>query len=271
MERPGSALVASILVHAAVILGVIGIGMLGHTRAPMKMEMAVPVSIISETVIEAAATDNPDEELVTEDAAAAPVAPPPPEPVPPEPIPPLPTPAPVKKATPPPLPTPAPVKKVTPPPPTPPRTQPTPPRPATPTPPRREESLDLDALAGPPRPATRPGTRPATGQQGQGSAPRATGPQLAALANELKPYLSPPCDREGGDALVIRVRVEMSASGRIIGQPVVDNPRTDPVWRAARDNIMTALRQAEPYNVPAGFVQQVLPFRFETEQICRSQ
>ena len=238
-------------------------GLLAPRTEPRPVINAVPVSIVSEMVIEAATADNPSEELVTEDAATAPVAPPPePVPAPPEPKPvppPVPTPTPVKKAPPP---------RPTPPRPTPPRVQPTPPRP---TPPRREETLDLDSLVGPPRPTTRPGTRPATGQQGQGSAPRATGPQLAALANEMKPYLSPPCDREGGDALVIRVRVQMSASGRIIGQPVVENPRADPVWRAARDNILTALRQAEPYNVPTGFVPQELPFRFETEQICRSQ
>ncbi|MBU3969324.1 MAG: hypothetical protein KKG54_00840, partial [Alphaproteobacteria bacterium] len=109
MERPGSSLAASIAVHAAVILGVLGYGLLGYTRAPMNVETAVPVSIVSDTVIEAAAADNPDDELVTEDAATAPVAETPPEPAPPEPAPPRPTP------------TPAPVKKATPPRPTPPR------------------------------------------------------------------------------------------------------------------------------------------------------
>ena len=87
MERPGSSLLASIAVHGAVVLAVVGYGMLGFTRAPLDVENAVPVSIISETVIEAAAPDTPDDELVTEDAATAPVAPTPPEPVPPEPAP----------------------------------------------------------------------------------------------------------------------------------------------------------------------------------------
>ena len=103
MERPGSSLLASIAVHAAVVLAVVGYGLLGFTRAPLDVESAVPVSIVSETVIEAAAADNPDDELVTEDAATAPVAPTPPEPVPPEPLPapprPTPAPAPVKKAS----------------------------------------------------------------------------------------------------------------------------------------------------------------------------
>ncbi|MDP3080772.1 MAG: hypothetical protein Q8M90_08100, partial [Brevundimonas sp.] len=90
MERPGSSLLASIAVHAAVVLAVVGYGLLGFTREPLDVESAVPVSIISETVIEAAAPDNPDDELITEDAATAPVAPTPPEPVPPEPAPPPP-------------------------------------------------------------------------------------------------------------------------------------------------------------------------------------
>ena len=100
MERPGTSLLASIAVHAAVVLAVVGYGLLGFTREPLNVESAVPVSIISETVIEAAAPDNPDDELITEEAATAPVAPTPPEPVPPEPVPPTPAPVPVKKATP---------------------------------------------------------------------------------------------------------------------------------------------------------------------------
>ena len=84
MERPGTSLLASIAVHAAVVLAVVGYGLLGFTREPLNAESAVPVSIISDTVIEAAAPDNPDDELVIEEAATAPVIPTPPEPVPPE-------------------------------------------------------------------------------------------------------------------------------------------------------------------------------------------
>ena len=69
MERPGTSLLASIAVHAAVVLAVVGYGLLGFTREPLNVESAVPVSIISETVIEAAAPDNPDDELITEEAA----------------------------------------------------------------------------------------------------------------------------------------------------------------------------------------------------------
>ncbi len=251
MERPGSALLASILVHAAVVLGVIGFGMLGLTRPPMKMETAVPVSIISETIIEAAAADNPDEELIAEDAATAPVAPTPPEPIPPEPVPP----------PPPPTPAPAPVKKATPPPP--PRTTPPPqPQPPRPTPPRREEALDLDALAGPPRPGPRPGPRAPTGQQGQGSAPRAVGRgDLQALGAQVRPTLN--CDLPGADSMLIRVVVRLSEQGRIIGTPRLQGSRSPTAER-----VVQAIQAAQPFDMPSGYEEQDIPFVFNTATWC---
>lgn len=255
MERPGSALFASIVIHAAVILGVVGYGLLGHARAPLPTVTAVPVSIVSDRVIEAAAADNPSEDLVTEDAATAPVAPPP-EPVPPEPVPPVPTPTPAKKA-----PTPRPTPQ-----PTPPRTRPSPPRP---TPPRREETLDLDALAGPPRPATRPGQRPATGQQGRGSAPRAVGRgDLQALAAQITPHWNLNCDLPGSDDLTIGVRVTLNENGGIVGTPRLTQRRGDPVWRAASDGVLRAIRAAAPFDMPADYQEQEIPFSFRTATMC---
>ena len=238
-------------------------GLVAPRTEPRPIMNAVPVSIVSEMVIEAAAADNPSEELVTEDATTAPVAAPPePVPAPPEPKPvppPLPTPTPVKKAPPP---------RPTPPRPTPPRAQPTPPRP---TPPRREETLDLDSLAGPPRPATRPGTRPATGQQGQGSAPRATGPQISAIFNQVYPNWILPCDIPGARDLRIQMDVTLDARGRIIAGPTLLGARSDPVWRAAADGAVRAIRQTAPFDVPAGF--EGGPFRptFVTERACANR
>jgi hypothetical protein len=248
LERPGTSLVASIVVHAAVILGVLGFGLLGFTRTPMKMETAVPVSIISETVIEAAAPDNPSEELVTEDSATAPVEPPPPEPVPPEPVPPLPTPTPAKK--------------VTPPRPTPPRPTPPPrPQPPRPTPPR-EPTLDLDALAGPPRPGPRPGPRAPTGQQGQGAAPRAVGRgDLQALGAQVRPTLN--CDLPGADSMLIRIVVRLSEQGRIIGTPRLQGSRSPTAER-----VMQAIQAAQPFDMPSGYEEQDIPFVFNTATWC---
>ena len=261
MERPGSSLLASIAVHAAVVLAVVGYGLLGFTRAPLDVESAVPVSIVSETVVEAAAADNPDDELITEDAATAPVAPTPPEPVPPEP-----TPAPPR-----PTPAPAPVKKATPPRPTPPRPTPPRPTPPRPTPPPREPTLDLDSLAGPPRPGPRPGPRAPTGQTGAGAAPRATGPQITAIFNQVYPNWILPCDIPGADALRIQMDVTLDERGRITAGPTLIGARSDPVWRAAADSAVRAIRQTAPFEVPAGFPGG--PFRptFVTERACRGR
>jgi hypothetical protein len=261
LERPGSSLLASIAVHAAVVLAVVGYGLLGFTRAPLDVESAVPVSIVSETVIEAAAADNPDDELITEDAATAPVAPTPPEPVPPEPLP----------APPRPTPAPAPVKKATPPRPTPPRPTPPRPTPPRPTPPPREPTLDLDSLAGPPRPGPRPGPRAPTGQTGAGAAPRATGPQITAIFNQVYPNWILPCDIPGADALRIQMDVTLDERGRITAGPTLIGARSDPVWRAAADSAVRAIRQTAPFEVPAGFPGG--PFRptFVTERACRGR
>ncbi|MDP1912029.1 hypothetical protein [Brevundimonas sp.] len=255
MERPGSSLVASIVVHAAVVLGVLGYGLLGFTREPVRMETAVPVSIISDTIIEAAAADNPDDELVTEDAATAPVAPTPPEPIPPEPVPPLPTPAPVKKAA-------------TPRPP-PPRTTPPPRTPPPRTPPRREDTLDLDSLAGPPRPGPRPGPRPPTGQSGPGTASQATGPlQWQAIFNQVYRNWSPPCDTPGVENMRIQMDVTLTRDGRIARAPTLIGRRSDPVWIAVAAGAERALYQSAPFDVPAGFEGGTARTTFLTSRIC---
>ena len=261
MEKPGSSLLASIAVHAAVVLAVVGYGLLGFTRAPVNVESTVPVSIISDTIIEAAAPDNPDDELITEDASTAPVAPTPPEPVPPEPLP----------APPRPTPTPAPVKKATPPRPTPPRPTPPRPQPPRPTPPPREPTLDLDSLAGPPRPGPRPGPRAPTGQTGAGAAPQATGPQITAMFNQVYQNWNPPCQTPGASELRIQMDVTLSADGRIVSGPTLVGRRADPVWQAVADGAMQALARTAPFDVPANFPGGRYRPSFNMERACRGR
>lgn len=260
---------AAVFLHVAVA-GLLFLSGLQPSREVTPLVSAVPVSIISDQVIEAAAADNPQETPSEDDGATAP----PPEVV--EPTPPAPEPTP---APPPPAPSPRPAEKAaprpptrTPPAPTPPtKAQPTPPRanPAPPrTPPRREEpSLDLDALAGPPRPTQNRG-RPAAGQQGRGTAPQATGPQLAALARQVTPHWNINCELPGMEDLTIRVRVSLTADGRISGSPQLEQPRSDPSWRAASDAMLRALRAAAPFDVPQGFEAQEVPFLFRTATEC---
>lgn len=221
---------------------------------------SVPVSIISSVPIEAAAPDNPSEELVTEEAATAPVE------APPEPTPPVPSPTP-----PTPRPTPAPTPRPTPPRSTPPRPTPPRPTPPRPAPPQPQPSLDLDALAGPRRPAPTPGPRPATGQQGRGQAPQATGPQLTAIFNQVYPNWTLPCDIPGANQLRIEMDVTLSPDGRITSGPTLRNARSDSVYRAASDGALRAIRQTAPFDVPAGFPGGAYRPVFVTERACRNR
>jgi hypothetical protein len=287
LRRPSPAIVGSLALHA----GVVALALVSWSSKdePRPLVNSVPVSIVSDIEIAAAPADNPQPEPSPEDGATAPVETPP-EPVPPEPTPTPPPPRPTPPAprpvpTPPaPRPTPAPTPRPTPPKPTPPAPaprptptpprptppapeRPTPPAPARPAPAKPAPGLDLDALAGPPRPTPNRG-RPATGQQGAGTAPRATGPQLAALGAQVTPNWNLNCDMPGMDDLVIRVSVRLSADGDIIGSPRLQDTRSDPTWRAASEAMLRALRATSPFTVPAGFQAQEVPFRFETARQC---
>ncbi|MBU2377706.1 MAG: TonB C-terminal domain-containing protein, partial [Alphaproteobacteria bacterium] len=166
---------------------------------------------------------------------------------------------------------PTPVPRPTPPRPTPPRPTPPRPTPPRPAPPQPQPSLDLDALAGPRRPAPTTGTRPATGQQGRGQAAQATGPQLTAIFNQVYPNWTLPCDIPGANELRIEMDVTLAPDGRITSGPTLRNARSDSVYRAAADGALRAIRQTAPFDVPAGFPGG--PYRpvFVTERACRNR
>ena len=259
MRRPSPAILGSIALHAGVVA--LAFVTFDHRDALKPMITAVPVTIVSDMVIAAAAPDNPAETPSDEDASTAPVAEVEPLPTPPEPVPAVPSPTPT--------PTPRPAE------PTPPRATPTPPRP-TPTPPRpaprREEpSLDLDALAGAPRTTPNRGRAPATGQQGSGSASQATGPQSTAFFNQVYANWILPCDIPGANELRIQIDVTLSGDGRITSGPTLVSPRSDAVYRAAADGAIRALRQTAPFDVPSGFEGGAFRPIFNTERACRGR
>lgn len=306
MRKPSPALAGSVALH----LGVAALALVTLTgrkvEEPKPLVNSVPVSIVSDVVIEAAAADNPQPEPSPEDGSTSPQdlpqapepTPPPPEPTPapptpapPRPTPPRPTPPrPTPTPTPRPTPTPTPPKKVEPAPtpprtnprpdptppranPTPPRTNPTPPRNTTPArPPAQREApgLDLADLAGPQRQTGNRG-RPATGQQGSGSAPQATGPQITAIFNQVYPHWILPCDIPGADQLRIQVDVTLSADGRITGGPTLVNPQNSQVYRAAAEGALRALRQTAPFDVPANFPGGAYRPTFNTERACANR
>lgn len=292
MRRPSPAILGSLALHAGVVA--LAFVMVSHKTDEDETPLvaSVPVTIVSEEVIQAAPADNPQPEPSPDDAATAPVqqpdpVPPTPEPTPPQPQP-RPTPTPPRPTPPRPAPTPTPTPKPTPTP-TPPRptprpqpptpapptkTQPTPrpatPAPARPAPQRTEPSLDLDALAGPTRPTNNRG-RPATGQQGAGAASQATGPQITAIFNQVYPNWILPCDIPGADQLRIQVELTLSADGRITRGPSLINAQSSNVYRAAADGALRALRQTAPFDVPQGFPGGVYRPTFNTERACRNR
>ena len=292
MRRPSPAILGSLALHAGVVA--LAFVMVSHNTDEDETPLvaSVPVTIVSEEVVQAAPADNPQPEPSPDDAATAPVqqpdpVPPTPEPTPPQPEP-RPTPTPPRPTPPRPAPTPTPTPKPTPTP-TPPRPTPRPqpptpapptkaqpsPRPATPAPARpapqrTEPSLDLDALAGPTRPTNNRG-RPATGQQGAGTASQATGPQITAIFNQVYPNWILPCDIPGADQLRIQVELTLSADGRITRGPSLINAQSSNVYRAAADGALRALRQTAPFDVPQGFPGGVYRPTFNTERACRNR
>ncbi|HWW11816.1 MAG TPA: hypothetical protein VN018_04810, partial [Brevundimonas sp.] len=92
MERPGVALTGALLVHALIGGALVWMVLFAPPEPPrLPVNNAIPVQIVSDTIVIGGPVDNPSEELVTEDASTAPVEtvvePPPPEPTPPPPAP----------------------------------------------------------------------------------------------------------------------------------------------------------------------------------------
>jgi outer membrane biosynthesis protein TonB len=250
MKAPGPGTIGSIALHA-------GLGALLFVAWPDKPLPAPPtegirVSIVSDVTVEAAAPDNPDEELIVEDGASAPPVPveAPPEPEP-EPTPP-PTPRAAEKR---PTPTPRP-----------PVARPQPPRPPVPQPKREEPSLDLDRLSKRPEQG-RPDRRPNTGDAGRGAAPQALGrADISALGRQIRPVFN--CSMEGADSVQVQVSVRLSETGRIVGAPRLISPRSDPAYRAVSEAVLRGVRAAAPFDMPAGYEEQDITFGFNSATLC---
>ncbi|NBB53250.1 hypothetical protein GVN24_33750, partial [Rhizobium sp. CRIBSB] len=111
------------------------------------------------------------------------------------------------------------------------------------------------------------GTRPRTGQQGQGAAPRAIGQgDLRALGAQVRPIWN--CDLPGAEQVVVRVFVRLDADGRIVGSPRLDRPRNDAAYRAISDSVVRGFRAAAPFDMPSGYQEQELSFVFPASNYC---
>ncbi|MBW8302590.1 MAG: hypothetical protein K0M78_01310 [Brevundimonas sp.] len=262
MERPGPALIGSLVVHAAVVGLVLFAMMFGGQRPQRQIVQTIPVSILSEEMVLAGPADAPSEEPASDVEAAPPpeaVEPPPPTPTP------VPTPRPPEKA-------PAPRPETRRPPP--PRSSPPPAKKReTPRPPR-EESLDLGALAAD-RPNRSPnrGTTPPSGQRSTGTQGQTSGPVISSMFEQVYPNWNVfvVCDMEGGNDLRIQFDVTLSPDGRITEGPALVGGRGDQVQQAAAAEALRALRATAPFDVPRGFTGGRYRPTFLTARACRGR
>lgn len=263
MERPGPALIGSVVVHAAAIGAVLFAMMFGGERPARQIVQTIPVSILSKEMVLAGPADAPSPEPASDVEAAPPpeAVEPPPEPAPapvPTPRPPTkaPAPRPETRRPPPPASTPPPAKKR-----------------ETPRPPR-EESLDLGALAAD-RPNRSPnrGTTPPSGQRATGTAGQTSGPVISSMFEQVYPNWNVfvVCDMEGGDDLRIQFDVTLSADGRITDGPDLVGARGNSVYQAATAEALRALRATAPFDVPRGFTGGRYRATFLTSRMCRGR
>ena len=249
MERPASSLIASVVVHAAVIGAVVGVMMFAPPRQRVTEVPSVPVQIVSEALVLGGAPPEPVEvETPTDEIASGAEVESIPDPTPPEPTPPPP------RAT---TTQPSPPRK-TPPPRTPPRPQ----RPPAP-------GLNLDEIAGPRRPNP-PAPGPRTPPGPVGPAQQTSGPVITAMFQQVERNWNVfvICDLPGGDDLRVQIDVTLSPEGRIVGEPDLVGGRGTGVQRTATDEAMRALRATAPFDVPPRFTGGRYRATFLTQRVC---
>ena len=250
------ALIASVVVH----LGVAALALFAwpHQSKPITLG-AVPVTIVTDGPAELRKTQQGPEELdaLTEEPIPElppePVAPPAPEPTP------TPEPKPIPEK---------PKEKAKP--------QPSPK-------PQKQADLDFDDLQkrlekagggqkqgggkkGPPRPATSPKPQP---NGGAGGGP--PGEWLQGLLADLYKYWRPNCFVEGGRSVKVSVKVVLSPSGRVIGEPeVVRSSGASPeLVDAGKTRAVLAINRAQPFkNMPPELAGDSLTLNFDAQKAC---
>jgi outer membrane biosynthesis protein TonB len=237
------AVVGSVLLHA----GLFAFALLRWpTETRAVIASAVPVTIVS--TMPAAPPPVPEAQPEAEPATEAPAAEP--EPAPP----------------PPPAPAPTPTPAVTP--------KPTPkPEPAKPTPPKSQAAgLNLDQLLDTlpkAKSAKAAPAKAASNVPAPAVASAATGPAINALSAKLTRLWNPNCGVEGANAIVVKVRFTLSSQGRVVEGPSLVERRGDPVWTAAADRALAAVRKGEPYTeLPPELLNQRITVNFNGDRAC---
>jgi outer membrane biosynthesis protein TonB len=269
--RRDSSLVPALLAAAALHLAVFLIAALLARRDLPPMGTAVPITIVSSapTTDSRAALAAPETETAQTEAPVPEAKPPTPPPAP-APAPPAPKAPPVKtvKPTPQPKPTPIPDK-------------PKPRAAAKPQP--VKDNFNLDAVAADVAKVRRPSPpRPAFAPRGPGrieTAPEArvdagqgvSQSDIAGLSQILERLWNPNCSIEGGEGVVIPVKITIGDDGRVVGR-VQEGGRdnsSNPVVATAARRAIDAVHQAELY--PTVYRGKTFTVNFDAKTACANR
>jgi outer membrane biosynthesis protein TonB len=261
-ERPS--LAPALLAAAALHLGLFLLLLFADHPGDAGLGTAVPITLVTRgptTDSRPAEASSVTQSAQTETPATTPDTPTPPPPPPPRPERPQPA------RTPPPKPRATPLPKSAPPKPVPPRLE-------------RPDTFSLDALAASIARTAR-GAPPRAGAASRGPARAETAPQarvdagqgvsqsdIAGLAELLQRLWNPNCDVEGGDKVIVSVRLVIDGEGRVASL-TAQGPAAgsgDPVVTTATRRARDAIRQAEPFAAP--FRGQTFPVNFDARKAC---
>jgi hypothetical protein len=68
----------------------------------------------------------------------------------------------------------------------------------------------------------------------------------------------------------VQVMVRLNTSGRLVGEPRLVSPRSDPAYRAMSDSVLRGIRAAVPFDLPEGYEEQSFTFAFDSAVSCRN-
>jgi outer membrane biosynthesis protein TonB len=75
--------------------------------------------------------------------------------------------------------------------------------------------------------------------------------ELDALRSQISRCWNPPVGASDGDALVVKLTMELNPDGSVVGTPEVVNSGQGPFFRAAADSARRAILRCQPYTLPA--------------------
>ncbi|RYF89839.1 MAG: hypothetical protein EON95_18050, partial [Caulobacteraceae bacterium] len=119
---------------------------------------------------------------------------------------------------------------------------------------------------GPPRPPTAPTPQP---KGGAGGGP--PGEWLQGLLADLYKYWRPNCFVEGGRSVKVSVRIVLSPSGRVMGEPkiVKSSGADEALVSAGETRAVLAINRAQPFkNMPPELSGDSLTLNFDAQKAC---